>query len=368
MGDSGGVVRSLTVLGDAPGGVAVRRAASVLINNAVIQPRSSTGEASAVAPGIGSVTRVWTTATGVASSGTVGGGVAVLQERTAFAGGPNLVDCVLETRTATGTALNGSISVGLARRLPIDVDGLALSQGLGVGRVTLQSRLSAGVAKNGGDAQGAITVLRRTAAAVAFGGSVASAAVILQKRTAGGINNVQALASAAIIRRLAVTNGYGEETLASTFRTWALNLENEALSEYTNHAFNSYANFNGETYAAGPNGVYLVNGKTDAGVTIPWVVRTGLHDDKNAQQKRLHEIVLAVRHDGPVRVRVWVDELTYYDYTLANYKTMLQQTRVKIGRGLRSRYYRVELTGMEGTNFELDTMNIPMEPVKRRIG
>jgi hypothetical protein len=92
-------------------------------------------------------------------------------------------------------------------------------------------------------------------------------------------------------------------------------------------------------------------------------------DDKNSMLKRLEEVLLAIRYDGPIRVRVWTDDNSFFDYNLSNYREdVLHQVRAKLGKGARSRFYRIELSGINNTAAEISSMQLPMIPLRRRVG
>lgn len=163
--------------------------------------------------------------------------------------------------------------------------------------------------------------------------------------------------------------GYGSAVLSATYATRAMNTMNREVTEYQNHGFNSFACIGRDYYAAGPNGLYKFTETADDGTNISWSMRTGRMDDKEPRLKRIPEIVMSLRSSGPVRVRVWSDDNTYYDYTLPAVKTnTLHQHRVKPGKGMRSRYYAVELQGIFGSDIELDSMQVNMTPTSRRLG
>ena len=92
-------------------------------------------------------------------------------------------------------------------------------------------------------------------------------------------------------------------------------------------------------------------------------------DNKDPGLKRIPEILLGLRASGPVRVRVWKDDDVFYDYMLppVNLGT-LHQHRVTPGRGMRSKYYAVELQGVAGSKVELDSMQVSMTKTTRRLG
>lgn len=158
-------------------------------------------------------------------------------------------------------------------------------------------------------------------------------------------------------------------TLSEVYTTKVMNTRNTAVTEYTNYAFNSFAKIGDSYYGAGPDGLVRLDGETDRGSNIDWVLKTGQLDDKSTLLKRLPEILASLRSNGPIRVRVYKDDNSYFDYTLqASKLNTINQQRVKIGRGMRSKYYMVEMSGVNNSDLELDSMLINMIDTKRRIG
>lgn len=369
MSVDGGVIRQLTVLGSAPGGVLVRNAVTVLINEAILQRRTSTGVAPAEELSLGEAQHLQRTATGIAINATIGDGAATLAQRTAFGSAPDVVLAIREALTASGTALNGTVAFGDVTLLQRTVSGTHTNLGQAVGTIRLQPRTSTGFGAVQAIGSATLRLLQRQAQGFGMGGSVGAGQISLRPRTSSALGFPLGISTGAITRPRLRLNGFGDTVLAETYRTWVMNMATEALTEYTNFSFNSYAKFNGKEYAAGTNGLYEVAGADDNGVDITWVIRTGMMDDKKINLKRLTEILLSLRFNGPVRVRVWTDEETYYDYTLVNYREdVLHQVRLPIGKGLLSRFYQIELSGMNGSSIEIDSLQAPMKPVARRVG
>lgn len=160
----------------------------------------------------------------------------------------------------------------------------------------------------------------------------------------------------------------GAAAVSSAARTWAMNTKHNAVTEYTSFPFNSFARYNGVYLAAGASGLYLLSGDDDNGVPISWSIVTGQSDDKKSEMKRIPEILMGLRFDGALKVQVWKDDDEMYEYTLANFREgVLHQARVKPGRGLRSRYYKVGVSGT-GPTLELDSLQLVTPVVARRLG
>lgn len=199
-------------------------------------------------------------------------------------------------------------------------------------------------------------------------GSVGSLAASFEEPT--GSFSGHTVASGLVVAQLPRLRGAfgGGPAVAQTFRTWAANTRHAAVTEYTSFPFNSFARYNGVVLAAGPDGLYRLGGEDDEGTAISWYVVTGQSDDKKSALKRLTEVLMGLRFDGAVKVRVWKDDDTMYEYTLPNFREgVLHQARVKTGRGLRSRYFKVGVSGT-GPTLELDSLQLIMPDTKRRVG
>lgn len=161
---------------------------------------------------------------------------------------------------------------------------------------------------------------------------------------------------------------FGHQTLSDA-STWVLNVGNDALTEYQNYDFTGYAYFNGKYYGSGPSGIFELAGTDDAGTDIAWSFSTGLMDGKSPDLKRLEEVLLAMKFDGPVRLRVWTTDDKYFDYNIPSLRPdEIQQVRAKLGKGLRSRYFRVQVSGVGNVAAEIISMQLPMQELRRRVG
>jgi hypothetical protein len=373
LSDNGAVVLEyLQVLGGAPGGV-------VTLPRFTAEARTDYGSATmevmtalATQEGVdasGGVTLPQFVSSGVATSGDAAIGAVTLEQFTAFAASTFPVELTLSPFTASAVGLAGTVGSASVQLQPFQaLAGASLPANDAVGTAVMQAMTSTGLSYVDGMAVGAASLRLLQVSAVAISGTVGLAAPSLQRLTIAAVGAQAGVAAGAASMPMFRATGFNDPTLASTYRTWVMNVANEGLTEYTNYSYNSFAVLGGRNYAAGPDGIYELVGATDDGDAINWTVRTGLMDDKNANLKRLHEVLLAMRYNGPIRVRVWTDNVNYYDYTLSNYRAELHQVRAKLGKGLKSRYFRIELIGLNGSTAEIDSMQVPMTPVSRRIG
>lgn len=164
-------------------------------------------------------------------------------------------------------------------------------------------------------------------------------------------------------------SGFSIQSVPETYLTVVMNTRNLAITEYQSYGFNSYATVNGVFCGVNSSGLFELDGDDDAGTNIDWSVKTGQLDDKSVLLKRVPEVVVGLRSSGPIRVRVYKDDTEYYDEMLpaTDLKTIHQQY-VHPGKGMRSRYFSVELQGMGGSAAEIDSLQVNMTRTTRRVG
>lgn len=263
---------------------------------------------------------------------------------------------VMEQLTATGISVESPFTSGSAALQLITATGIIQSPNNAVGTATLEFMAAAGYAGT----FGAATLQAVTASAQA-GNYVTGSATLLPlfAPSASGY---------AVIERV-VAVGYGGPSIPEIYKTVVMNARTNAVTEYQNYNFNSYAFINGSYYAASPSGLYRLDGVTDDGADINWSLKTGQMDNKSAALKRLPEVMIGLRADGPVRVRIWPDDSQHFDYMLpATKKDTIHQQRVLPGKGMRSRYYSVELQGVSNSAAEIDSLQPNMINLTRRVG
>lgn len=163
--------------------------------------------------------------------------------------------------------------------------------------------------------------------------------------------------------------GLASEVPGELYDTKVMNTRLAAMTEFTNYKFNSFARIGKDYYGVGPNGLFRLDGASDNGTSINWSLRTGRHDDKKIVIKRIPEVVLGLRSNGFITVRVWSDDNTFHDYALPRVDTTtLHQHRVVPGKGLQSKYFGIELRGTRNATLELDSMQVDMKPLGTRLG
>lgn len=157
---------------------------------------------------------------------------------------------------------------------------------------------------------------------------------------------------------------------ASEYFGWVLN--EGAPSQYTNFPFNGFVQFAGKYYGTAADGLYLLEGDDDAGTPIDVAVRTALMDFGTGKRKRIPEAYLAFAGDGTVVLKAIVTDDNgaqsehWYTATLPA-GSQMHNGRVKLGRGLDSVYWQFELTNVDGSYLDVDTLAFHPLILDRRL-
>ncbi len=156
-----------------------------------------------------------------------------------------------------------------------------------------------------------------------------------------------------------------------TYTGVVVNTENMARSEYLGFNFNSMCSFNGRYYGAKSDGIYLLEGDNDDGAGIDAAIKLGITDFGSRQNKRVQDAYLGLRNDGnmvlKVNTRAPDGTLQQHLYELSDNSEALDQTRVKIGKGLKAVYWQFELVNKDGADFELDHLTFYPLALTRRV-
>lgn len=185
------------------------------------------------------------------------------------------------------------------------------------------------------------------------------------KTAAGGYSSVSGTVDVAAP---AITAGLTASMEVQFFATYVMNTLTSALSEYS-YGFNSFCQIDDKYYAAGPDGLYQIEfAGDDNGVEIAAKMSTGDLDFDDEMQKRISDFYMGVRTEGDLVLRIATDENEPVEYELKPYAVnTLKQRRVITAKGARGKYWRFEIENTNGCDFEIDTMNIAVVPVARRI-
>ena len=163
---------------------------------------------------------------------------------------------------------------------------------------------------------------------------------------------------------VSITAGYVAPS--GVFTAWAINTRTTAITEYQNFAFDSLIQFGRKSLGANANGLYELDGDTDAGAPIVADLLSGFMQLGGAHFKAFKAAYFGVRTPGGEFVlKLITGEGATYVYTVTAHP--MRSTRVNFGKGLRHRYFRFELQNIDGADFNLDNVEFIPLVSQRRI-
>lgn len=142
------------------------------------------------------------------------------------------------------------------------------------------------------------------------------------------------------------------------YRGIAMNIINQAISTYTNYPLNSIAYFEGKYLGATDNGIYVLEGGLDNDRQIVARGKTGPMDFGTKQTKYARDVWLTYRSDGHIALVFSVDEdnSTEVQRQTQIASSEIREEKIKVPRGLRGRYYMIELKNLSGADFDIDKL------------
>lgn len=178
-------------------------------------------------------------------------------------------------------------------------------------------------------------------------------------------------------RGLLVDEGLVEETWLSeagaTTDAWTANTDTFAMSRYEGLGLDSLAVIAGVLHGSGPEGIYRIDADTDRGQPIHASVTTGLDDFGSEAVKRMRACYAGARTDGPGSLAVDVRDVGYgrvawHSFTFEpRAGDDAAPQRAKLARGMRSRYWQIRITNVEGAEFTLNTLSLLADSLSRRV-
>jgi len=157
-----------------------------------------------------------------------------------------------------------------------------------------------------------------------------------------------------------------------TYTGVVINTENGARTEYTAYDFNSMCRFNGGHYGAKEDGIHLLDGADDAGADIDAHILTGISDFDIRTNKRIDKAYLGIRNDGNIVLKATITSADdglrrEYWYEISDTSTGIRKTRIKMGKGLKAKYWQFELSNKDGSDFELDVIKLIPITLTRKV-
>ena len=147
---------------------------------------------------------------------------------------------------------------------------------------------------------------------------------------------------------------------------WVMNLETGGFTRYEGFDFTSFAKVGGAYYGCKPDGIYALDGDTDAGEPIRAMVSFGKQNFGTSASKRVTNAYVGASGAGRLFLKV-LAEGQEYTYAQRSYDEHIQTQRFDIGKGLRVNWLEFELYNADGEDFELASVEFAAVPLSRRI-
>jgi hypothetical protein len=163
---------------------------------------------------------------------------------------------------------------------------------------------------------------------------------------------------------------------------WRTHAELMAMSRYTNFPFNSMAVVGGRLMAAGPGGLYVLDGSDDVGADIDAVIRHDINDDVVDQRsgemksdphfKRPRWAYVSYQSNGQLQMNLGYVDDNGNEQTLSfampqRAANQFVTGRMELARGIRSRYLRPEFVNVDGAQFSMNDAKLVVDSVQRNI-
>jgi hypothetical protein len=136
--------------------------------------------------------------------------------------------------------------------------------------------------------------------------------------------------------------------------------------QYSHYGFNSYAQHEGQYFAAAEDGIYLLEGDDDAGQDIAALVDLATSRFTTPQRKYFPSVYLGVTSAGKMLLKAEVDGQTWV-YEANNASTNMANQRIDLGHGLVGSHWRFTLLNQDGLDFELESVEFYPLISSRRV-
>jgi hypothetical protein len=138
-----------------------------------------------------------------------------------------------------------------------------------------------------------------------------------------------------------------------------MNLQNHAVTQYSNHDFNSFCKIGDTIVAANDTGLFSIGGDDDNGEDIDAYFALVTSDFGIENIKRIRTAYVGGRMDGNLTLTLEDDEGNARTYDLVPLKSDKQTAlEANIDRDGASRYWMVKISNANGADFRIDHISI----------
>lgn len=167
----------------------------------------------------------------------------------------------------------------------------------------------------------------------------------------------------------------GSATVAVTYEAYALNLKHnpargvepvDEMTRYTNYPFERIVRYKNSYFGMTNNALYLLEGTTDDATPISWSFRTTLTDFDSVQLKTVGSAYIGGRFGADATITLHTSEAATDTYTYTTPRgSTAQNYRQTFGRGIRSRYFALGMSGAD--NLTVDTITFNIATLARKV-
>lgn len=304
-----------------------------------------------------------------AISGATGSSAASLATFTGSGGTPPESVQTLPVLAGSATALSGVLARSSVTLDALNGEATGSTPLVCTSSLSLPLPVASGTVTTGNVGSSSATLAAFVLAGEGFSGTIGSSALTLPVIAGDGTGYVEVVGTSTVTLPAIVAAGQAGTVVGTTYSAYALNSENRALTTYSNMPIKGLAKFNGVYLAAGPGGLFVLGGDTDAGVLINASARLAATDFGDPAIKRVESMYVHYRTTGDLALKVIINEHEQYEYTLpaAGHATLSPQ-RVKIGKGAKGTYWQFDLSNRDGADFEFDRISVDPLITSRKVG
>jgi len=147
---------------------------------------------------------------------------------------------------------------------------------------------------------------------------------------------------------------------------WVVNDDTNATSTYAGFAFNSFASLGERYYGVKDDGLYLLEGDDDAGVTTAANINFGQQDFGTTAAKRVVGVYVGVASTGALLLKISVNGVESV-YTQQRVSEDQRVARFVPGKGMQGTLLAFELYNEDNADFTLSSVEFNAIPLTRRI-
>jgi hypothetical protein len=174
------------------------------------------------------------------------------------------------------------------------------------------------------------------------------------------------------LETLLALTGYSDATYlldtTQVLYTWVVNQNTGAPARYENYDFDAFAKMGEDYLGARGDAIYLLDGDDDAGTDIDALATIGLTDLEEPLLKRVTAAYLGVSSSGQIHLTLTTDQAEVSGpYELRQPSVGHKTERSKFKRGIKSRYWQVDIENADGDDVKIDGLELETETVRGRL-